>query len=300
MESIITTHALTKRYGELVAVDAVSLSIPQGSFFGVLGPNGAGKTTLLELIEGIREPDEGYAEILGQRTWPRNTALLPRIGVQLQATAFFERLTAWEQLRVLVDLYDAPVERADELLVRVGLEEKRKTQTEDLSGGQKQRLAIASALVAKPDVLFLDEPTAALDPQARRNLWELLTSINQDGHTIVLTTHYMDEAELLCDTVAIMDSGRILTVDKPANMVRGLTTSSRISLPASALTVNQARTLAGIDDAHVEDSTLTLTTNTPTEALASLSASTSLEGITVTGATLEDVFLHLTGREYRA
>ena len=191
----------------------MSLEIESGESFGVLGPNGAGKTTLLELIEGIRRPDEGSASILGLDTWPRNNALLPRIGVQLQAGAFFERLTAREQLQVFADLFGVAASRCAQVLAMVGLTEKADTYTEDLSGGQKQRLSIAFALVHDPEVVFLDEPTAALDPQARRNLWDLLRGINDAGAAVVLTTHHMDEAEQLCDRVAIMDHGRILRVD---------------------------------------------------------------------------------------
>ncbi len=219
--AVIEAAGLRKSYGDIVAVDGVDLSVPEGAFFGILGPNGAGKTTLLDLIEGIRRPDAGEARIFGETTWPRNTGLLPRVGVQLQATAFFERLTAAEQLHTIAELYGAPPERVERMLETVGLTEKASTPAEKLSGGQQQRLAIACALVHDPDVVFLDEPTAALDPQARRNLWDVLRAIHAEGRTIVLTTHYMDEAEILCEQVAIMDHGKILTVDAPAALVRG-------------------------------------------------------------------------------
>ena len=221
----------------------MSLEVAEGEFVGVLGPNGAGKTTLLELVEGLRRPDGGTVEVLGERVWPRNAGLLPRIGVQLQASAFFERLTAREQIRTFAALYDVSPARADDWLERVGLGEKAASRVEDLSGGQAQRLSIACALVHDPDLVFLDEPTAALDPQARRNLWDLLSGINDSGRTVVLTTHYMDEAEVLCDRVAVMDAGRVLQVGAPADLIRDLGAPAR---------------------------------------------------------TLEDVFLHLTGREYRA
>ena len=239
----IRAQGLTKVYGDLRAVDGVDLEVAEGEFVGVLGPNGAGKTTLLEMVEGLRRPDAGTVEVLGEAVWPRNPALLPRIGVQLQASAFFERLTAREQIRTFAALYDVSPARADEWLERVGLGEKAATRVEDLSGGQAQRLSIACALVHDPDLVFLDEPTAALDPQARRNLWDLLSGINESGRTVVLTTHYMDEAEVLCDRVAVMDAGRVLRVGAPADLVRDLGAPTR---------------------------------------------------------TLEDVFLHLTGREYRA
>ena len=239
----IRAEGLTKVYGDLRAVDGVSLEVAEGEFVGVLGPNGAGKTTLLELVEGLRRPDGGTVEVLGERVWPRNAGLLPRIGVQLQASAFFERLTAREQIRTFAALYDVSPARADDWLERVGLGEKAASRVEDLSGGQAQRLSIACALVHDPDLVFLDEPTAALDPQARRNLWDLLSGINDSGRTVVLTTHYMDEAEALCDRVAVMDAGRVLQVGAPADLIRDLGAPAR---------------------------------------------------------TLEDVFLHLTGREYRA
>ncbi|WP_300540526.1 ABC transporter ATP-binding protein [uncultured Nocardioides sp.] len=239
----IRVRDLTKVYGEVRAVDGVDLDVADGEFVGVLGPNGAGKTTLLEVVEGLRRPDSGTVEVLGEQVWPRNAAVLPRIGVQLQASAFFERLTAREQIRTFAALYDVSPARADDWLERVGLGEKAASRVEDLSGGQAQRLSIACALVHDPDLVFLDEPTAALDPQARRNLWDLLRGIHEAGRTVVLTTHYMDEAEVLCQRVAVMDAGQILRVGTPADLIRDLGAPAR---------------------------------------------------------NLEDVFLHLTGREYRA
>src|SRR5262245_35934843 len=194
---------LTMTYGDLRAVDGVSLAVEEGEFVGILGPNGAGKTTTLETIEGLRRPDSGTVTVLGLPVWPRNPALLPRIGVQLQASSFFERLTAREQIHTFASLYGVPARQADEMLDRVGLADKAGTRTEKLSGGQAQRLSIACALVHGPDLVFLDEPTSGLDPQARRNLWDLLRDINGQGRTVVLTTPYLDEAEILCDRVAI-------------------------------------------------------------------------------------------------
>jgi ABC-2 type transport system ATP-binding protein len=177
----IEVRGLVKTYGDLRAVDDVSLEVAEGEFFGILGPNGAGKTTILEIIEGLRRPDAGTATVLGESPWPRNPRLLPRIGVQLQASSFFERLTAREQIHTFASLYGVPAARADEWLERVGLVDKAGTRVEDLSGGQTQRLSIACALVHDPELLFLDEPTASLDPQARRNLWDLLEGINDTG-----------------------------------------------------------------------------------------------------------------------
>ncbi|MEH3033398.1 MAG: ABC transporter ATP-binding protein/permease [Aeromicrobium erythreum] len=195
----IEVRDLVMTYGETRAVDGVSFTVERGEFFGLLGPNGAGKTTTLEMIEGLRRPQSGTVRIGGVDPWTRDPALQRRIGVQLQSSAFFERLTAREQVTTFAALYGVPARRADELLDQVGLAGKAGERTEDLSGGQKQRLSIACALVHDPEVVFLDEPTAALDPQARRNLWDLLSSIAHAGRTVVLTTHYMDEAEALCD-----------------------------------------------------------------------------------------------------
>jgi ABC-2 type transport system ATP-binding protein len=205
VSAAITVRDVRKSYGEVAAVDGVSFDVEPGEFFGILGPNGAGKTTTLEIIEGLRKPDSGTVSVLGLPAWPRNPRLLPRIGVQLQSSSFFERLTAREQIRTFASLYGVSARRADEMLDTVGLTEQGGQRTEKLSGGQAQRLSIACALVHDPELLFLDEPTGALDPQARRNLWDLLRQISSSGRTVMLTTHHMDEAESLCDQVAIMD-----------------------------------------------------------------------------------------------
>nr|WP_254185742.1 ABC transporter ATP-binding protein [Nocardioides panacis] len=218
-----------------------------------MGPNGAGKTTTLEMVEGLRRPDAGEARLLGEPSWPRNPRLLPRVGVQLQASAFFERLTAREQIRTFAALYGVPAGRADDWLEQVGLTEKAGTRTEKLSGGQLQRLAIACALVHDPEIVFLDEPTSGIDPQARRNLWDLLRSLNEAGRTVVLTTHYLDEAEALCDRVAIMDRGRVLQLDTPAALVRGLDAPVRISVAPHLLPRERAEALAGVDAVEEDD-----------------------------------------------
>ena len=296
----IEVSDLRMAYGELVAVDGVTFEVEEGEFFGILGPNGAGKTTTLEMIEGLRRPDAGTVRLLGRSPWPRDAALLPRIGVQLQASAFFDRLTAREQIRTFAAMYGVGSGPADAWLEQVGLADKADTRTEDLSGGQTQRLSIACALVHDPEVVFLDEPTAALDPQARRNLWDLLSSLNQSGRTVVLTTHYMDEAETLCDRVAILDHGRILRLDSPSALVRGLDAPVRISVGEGQLTPEEAETLPGVDQV-VEDGTgVVLTTRRAAEVLTRLAADDRLDGLQVKAATLEDVFLDVTGREYRA
>jgi ABC-2 type transport system ATP-binding protein len=230
--------------------------------------------------------------------------------VQLQSSSFFERLTAREQIGTFASLYGVPARRADEMLGIVGLDEHADVRTEKLSGGQAQRLSIACALVHDPELVFMDEPTGALDPQARRNLWDLLRQINADGRTVVLTTHHMDEAEILCDRVAIMDHGKVLELGPPATLVRGLDSPVRISiesgqLPAAEVAAVAASAGAGGPGAggpgEVSDDgvLLTFATREPAPVLSSLAERHALAGLRVQGATLEDVFLKLTGREYR-
>ncbi|TIC87334.1 ABC transporter ATP-binding protein [Nocardioides sp. GY 10113] len=296
----IAARDLTKAYGDLVAVDGVDLVVEEGEFFGVVGPNGAGKTTLLEMVEGLRPPDRGEVEVLGGSVYPRNPGLQRRVGVQLQASSFFERLTAREQIRTFASLYGVPASAADAWLERVGLGEKAGNRVEDLSGGQAQRLSIACALVHDPELVFLDEPTAALDPQARRNLWDLLNDINEAGRTVVLTTHYMDEAEALCDRVAVMDAGRILELDTPAALVRGLDAPTRITVAPGVLRAERARGIAGVDRAEEEPEGTVITTRDPAGVIGALAAGGMLDGVSVHTGTLEDVFLALTGRAYRA
>lgn len=296
----IRVDGLVMTYGDLRAVDGVSFEVEQGEFFGILGPNGAGKTTTLEMVEGLRKPQAGTVTIDGQEPWKREPKLLRRMGVQLQSSSFFERLTAREQLDSFGALYGVEAGRTQEMLERVGLVDKAEVRTEDLSGGQKQRLSIACALVHDPDVVFLDEPTAALDPQARRNLWDLLRGLNDSGRTVILTTHYMDEAEALCDRVAVMDAGRILELDSPAALIRGLDAPVRISVAPGTLDPESVKDIAGDDDIHHEESALMITTREPARVLAALAQRDALDGLSVKGASLEDVFLHLTGREYRA
>ncbi|MEV0681966.1 ABC transporter ATP-binding protein [Actinosynnema sp. NPDC050436] len=291
---------IRKHYGDLKAVDGVSFTVAEGEFFGILGPNGAGKTTTLEIVEGLRKSDEGSVTLLGENPWPRNTKLLPRIGVQLQASSFFEKLTAKEQLQTFGSLYGVTAKKADEMLELVGLSDKANVQENKLSGGQRQRLSIACALVHDPDIVFLDEPTAALDPQARRNLWDVLRAIQARGKTIVYTTHYLDEAEILCDRVAIMDKGRILAMDAPATLVRGLDAPTHVILQKGLLGVPDAKAIEGVEDAQEDEVSLTISTRKPAPVLSALAERGTLDGLQVRTATLEDVFLNLTGREYRA
>jgi ABC-2 type transport system ATP-binding protein len=296
----IVVEGLRKHYGELAAVDGVSFSVEEGEFFGILGPNGAGKTTTLEMIEGLRKPDGGSVSLLGQNPWPRKPALLPRIGVQLQANSFFEKLTAREQLETFASLYGISRSRAVDMLELVGLSDKAGTREDKLSGGQRQRLSIACALVHEPDVVFLDEPTAALDPQARRNLWDVLRAIQGRGRTIVYTTHYLDEAEALCDRVAIMDHGKILALDPPATLVRGLDAPTHITLPHGVLSAEEARRIDEVDSVDDDGVSLAIASHKPATVIGELAERGALDGVSVRSATLEDVFLDLTGREYRA
>ena len=220
-KTIIEVKNLVKTYNRRRVVKKISFSVQQGEIFGILGPNGAGKTTTLEMLEALREIDSGTAEIDGIDVAKTPNRVKEIIGIQLQSTSFYDKLNLREQLRMFASLYGEKVD-ADALLKKVQLTDKANSYIEQLSGGQKQRFAIASALVNNPKVLFLDEPTTGLDPQARRNLWDLIKIIRDNGVTIVLTTHYMDEAEVLCDRLAIMDGGQILTIDTPQNLIQQL------------------------------------------------------------------------------
>lgn len=218
---IINVDSLSKSYGGKKVVDGVSFTVARGEIFGILGPNGAGKTTTLEMLEALRPIDSGSAEIDGVDVIKQPKRIKEIIGIQLQSTNFYDRLSLHEQLNMFASLYGKTID-ANSLLNKVQLSEKSKSYVEQLSGGQKQRFAIASTLVNRPKVLFLDEPTTGLDPQARRNLWDLIKEIRDEGITIVLTTHYMEEAEILCDRLAIMDEGKIVTIDSPKNLIHQL------------------------------------------------------------------------------
>jgi ABC-2 type transport system ATP-binding protein len=212
---------LVKRYGDVVAVDGLSLAVNRGECFGLLGPNGAGKTTTIEILEGLLEPDAGEVEVLGLTWKAHHRALRQRLGVQLQETQLGDKLTVEETLRLFRSFYHRG-RTLDDLLRIVELESKRHSWVGKLSGGQKQRLAVACALAGDPDLLFLDEPTTGLDPQSRRQLWALLAHFRQQGGTILLTTHYMDEAETLCDRVAIVDHGRVIAEGPPPELIAAL------------------------------------------------------------------------------
>ena len=219
--TIIEVEDLHKSYGSLKAVDGVTFTVGAGEVFGILGPNGAGKTTTVEILEGMRTPDTGSASVNGVDVTADPRGVKSLIGVQLQSSYFFDRLTLTEILKVFASVYGRVVEPLA-LLGKVDLEEKAGSYFDKLSGGQKQRFSIAAALVNDPMVLFLDEPTTGLDPQARRHTWDLISGFQQAGTTVLLTTHYMEEAETLCDRVAIMDRGRIIAVDRPDALIDGL------------------------------------------------------------------------------
>ncbi len=221
MSNIVEVRDLTKRYGKKTTVHGVSFAVKKGEVFGILGPNGAGKTTTLEMIETLRPIDSGSAVVDDIDVAEDPKAVRKLIGVQTQSSAFYDKVSLREQLQLLVSIYGTDTD-VDELLADVDLSEKAKEYPEKLSGGQKQRFSIASALVNQPKVLFLDEPTTGLDPQARRNMWDLIEKIKERGITVILTTHYMEEAQVLCDRVAIMDSGKIIALDVPKKLIQNL------------------------------------------------------------------------------
>jgi ABC-2 type transport system ATP-binding protein len=289
-----------KTYGQVRAVDGVSLRVEQGEFFGILGPNGAGKTTLIEMVEGLREADSGRITVLGSSPWPRDVALLRRMGVQTQASAFFTRLTASEHLRTVAELYGLGTEAADLSLEQAGLADKAGQRVDKLSGGQRQRLAIATALVHRPELIFLDEPTAALDPEVRRTLWEMLRGLRSEGRTIIHTTHHLDEAEALCDRVAIMAAGRVVALDSPGNLIRSLKAPTRLSVPADRMSVAQAEAIEGVDAVRDEAGEIVIETRAPGSVLVAVGEIAGLDQVRTRTATLEDAYLQLTGSEHQS
>jgi ABC-2 type transport system ATP-binding protein len=309
-EVVIRIEGLRKGYGEVVAVDGVNLTVNRGEVFGILGPNGAGKTTTLEMIEGLRKPDAGEIEVAGYDAVRESEDLKRIIGVQLQGTAHFDYLTVRETLKLFADLYgadDSPA-RIRQLLDVVSLTEKVKSRVEDLSGGQQQRLSLGLALVNDPKIVFLDEPTTGLDPQARRNLWGLIRHIRSEGKTVVLTTHYMEEAEELCDRVAIMDRGRVLISDTPLALVRSLNMDAMIlasveTEPGEHLDAD-LDLLPGVTGKERTGKDLRLRTEDPQTTIIGLMKLAAergmrLRNLSVRSANLEDVFITYTGRELR-
>ena len=303
----IRCRGLVKRYGDVTAVDGLDLEIAVGECFGLLGPNGAGKTTTCEILEGLNEPTSGEVEVLG-RSWDRDEAWLKaRIGISLQETLFAERVTVEETLRLFRSFYAAGP-TVDELLALVSLEDKKKAWYQRLSGGQKQRLAVACALAGDPEMLFLDEPTTGLDPQSRRQLWELVEGFSADGRSVLLTTHYMEEAERLCDRVAIVDHGKVIALGTPRELIAGLggTEVVDVTLQPSPEPLDPARvaSLEGVHQVRPTPNGFSFTVREVHLTLPRLLERLQKEGRTLTGlathhATLEDVFVGLTGRYLR-
>ncbi|EIT84762.1 ABC-type transport system ATP-binding protein [Fictibacillus macauensis ZFHKF-1] len=303
-ESMITVDSLVKRYGNFTAVNGVTFQVQKGEVFGLLGPNGAGKTTTLEMLVGLRKPEEGTAFIGSFNIRKELQKVKEVIGVQLQSTTLFELLTVEEILQMYGSFYPKHLPIA-ELIDDMILTEKRKSRIKSLSGGQKQRLAIALALVHDPWVIFLDEPTTGLDPQARRTLWDIVLKLKKRGKTIVLTTHYMDEAHVLCDRIAIMDRGELIALDTPETLVRNLHAASAISFSVSSeVDLNEWAKVEGVTKADCKEKEVVLYSDDLQLTLTSLIQTASerqiaLEDLQTRTATLEDVFIHMTGRSLR-
>lgn len=284
------------------AVKGTSFSVEKGEIFGILGPNGAGKTTTLEIIEGLKRQSSGEVKVLGLDNIKEAEQIKRRIGIQLQSSQYLHHLSLGELLDLFASLYGQTAQR-EKLLALVGLEEKAQEEFQNLSGGQKQRFTIATSLVHNPEILFLDEPTTGLDPAARRAMWQLIKKLNAGGITIILTTHYMEEAEFLCHRVAIMDSGKILVLDEPKKLIDRLSDTTQISF----FTENQIdaaifKSLPEIKkvSASYPKTILEITSLDKISAVVNLLKEHGITfyGFTVKTATLEEVYLDLTGKEY--
>jgi ABC-2 type transport system ATP-binding protein len=300
----IEVNDLYKRYGDTVAVDGVTFDVTAGEIFGLLGPNGAGKTTTVECILGLRQPDSGSITVLGMAHATQARQIKARVGAQLQTTGLYPRLA----VRELVDLFARLFPKArptDEVIELVGLQEKTKTPSKDLSGGQRQRLAVALALVSDPDLIFLDEPTTGLDPQARRGLWDVVRELRLTGKTVLLTTHYMEEAEQLCDRVAVVDHGRVIALDTPEALVNRHFQETAIEFVSVGEPPRQRLAeLPGVTQARFENGRPTLYSIDVPHTMAGLfdlvtADELAFKDMTIRQATLEDVFLKLTGRRIR-
>jgi ABC-2 type transport system ATP-binding protein len=301
-------RGLRKAFGDVVAVDGLDLEVAHGECFGLLGPNGAGKTTTIEICEGLTEPDAGTVQLLGLEWKQRATELRQRIGVQLQETQFPDKVTVEETLRLFRSFFRSGLS-ADEAIRMAQLDEKRKARVGTLSGGQKQRLAMACALVGDPELLFLDEPTTGLDPQARRHLWDLVDELKKSGRTVILTTHYMDEAERLCDRVAIMDHGRIIALGTPQQLIATVGGDHIVELAVAGETEHAIdpklfTTIPGVQSHRVDASLHQLSVTDLHTTVPRIFAAIDALGLHLTefrthSATLEDVFVALTGRNLR-
>ena len=303
-DPVIRVRGLHKRYGETHAVDGVSFEVPAGTVFGLLGPNGAGKTTTVEVLEGLRAPDSGEVRVLGIDAVHRPDDLKERIGVSLQTAALYPRLTVVEVLELFRSFYRRGREAA-ELIGLMDLGEKRNTRTADLSGGQRQRLSVALALVNDPELVFLDEPTTGMDPAARRALWDIILTLKAAGKTVLLTTHYLEEAEVLCDRVAIMDHGRILEEGTVDELVSRRFKERAVRFDAiEGLGDAQLTTMPGVTSVKHEDGEMLVYTRDVAGTIGAVLDAAEALGVEpanlgVRRATLEDVFLDLTGRALR-
>lgn len=303
-EMPILALSLVKRFGSLTAVAGIDLQAERGACLGLLGPNGAGKTTSIEILEGLQGADEGEVRILG-RTWSDDEGWLrQRIGVQLQETRMPEKLTVEECLALFRSFYDEGHE-VDEILALVGLHEKRSTRTIKLSGGQRQRLALGCAIVGHPQVLFLDEPTTGLDPQARRRVWEIVEDFKSEGGTVLLTTHYMDEAERLSDDLVILDHGDVIARGSPASIIESLGADKILSLQSDGpLDATRLEAIEGVVEVHSDGHQYDLSVQRVDQTLPELlrlvgEAGRDVLDLNVHRPNLEDVFVSLTGRHLR-
>jgi ABC-2 type transport system ATP-binding protein len=308
MEAAIRIQGLVKKYDDVTAVNGLDLEVRRGECFGLLGPNGAGKTTTVEIMEGLTAPTAGTVEVLGKRWTDHGDELRGRIGVTLQETKLFEKLTVEETIRLFRSFYDpARALDVEAVLREMQLGEKRKSWVQKLSGGQRQRLAVALGVMGDPDVLFLDEPTTGLDPQSRRALWDTISALRARGKTVVLTTHYMDEAERLCDRVAIVDHGKLIAIGTPSELIDGIGGHHLVELETDVpLEPEAVADVAGVRVARRagDGDGLALSISEPHVALPALFARLGERGVKPTRlvsrvATLDDVFLSLTGRTLR-
>ena len=303
MPPIIEVERLSKRYGDVVAVDEVSFSVDEGEIFGIIGPNGAGKTTTVECVIGLRTPDRGRISVLGMDPIRDRTALTERIGVQLQEASLAERIRVWEALDLFSSFYARTVPWQP-LLQQWGLADHRSAMFGTLSGGQRQRLFIALALVNDPEVVILDELTSGLDPQARRATWDLVQAIREQGKTVLVITHFMDEAQFLCDRVAIVDHGSVIALDTPAELVRTFDTESRVMFDTTAdADWSALRALPQVDAVVQQGHRFTVSGRTegllPAVVAWLESNRVPFSNLSTQQADLEDVFLRLTGRAIR-
>jgi ABC-2 type transport system ATP-binding protein len=301
----LSIRGLKKYYKDVRAVDGLDLEVAPGECFGLLGPNGAGKTTTIEICEGLTHPDAGEVLVLGRRWRDDGEDLRPRIGVSLQETQFSEKLTVLETVTLFRSFYTGGPEPLT-VLDQVQLGEKQRARVGQLSGGQKQRLALATALVGDPELLFLDEPTTGLDPQSRRQLWELIASFKPAGRTVILTTHYMEEAERLCDRVAIVDHGKVIALGTPRQLIASLGADQMIELRLAdgAIASDACRAVPGVVDVRQDGQTLSLRVAELHRSLPALldalgHHAIAVEELRTHAPTLEDVFVALTGRHLR-